>query len=87
LCRFTVNKQRGGADAAAGSWGDVLGGTGSGSNSSSAPGGMAYKWLVVGPQEYKYRTNTRVHFGVQMVRMQIPLIHAWAITVHKSQVG
>lgn len=71
-CRFTVSDRCGGIPAAA------AGGGG--------PSGLAYKWLIVGPQCWTHKTNTRYHYGLKMTRVQLPLLHAWAITVHKSQV-
>lgn len=53
---------------------------------SSSRGGVMYKKLIVGPQTWTHTTNTREHWGIQLTRMQLPLLHAWAITVHKSQV-
>jgi hypothetical protein len=48
---------------------------------------VTYKTLVVGPQTWTHTANTRDYFGVKLTRTQLPLLHAWAITVHKSQVG
>lgn len=48
---------------------------------------MAYKTLIIGPQTWTHVANTRDHYGVRATRTQLPLLHAWAITVHKSQVG
>lgn len=76
MCRFTVSKRYGGVSVAP--WDD----TGSGSGSGSA----TYKWLIVGPRSWQHKTNTQAHFGVQLERVQVPLLHAWAISIHKSQV-
>jgi hypothetical protein len=70
-CRFTVSSRCGGVP-----W--------DGPGSSSC--GATYKWLVVGPQRWQHKANTMRHFGVQLERVQVPLLHAWAISIYKSQV-
>lgn len=62
-------------------------GTGYGGNGNNSGGaGSCYRTLVIGPWTWTHTTATRTHWGVKLTRMQLPLIHAWAITVHKSQV-
>lgn len=76
-CRFTINKPFDFARFAAAAAGE------SSNNSSSS---VIYKTLIIGPQTWTVTANTRDYFGVALTRTQLPLLHAWAITVHKSQV-
>lgn len=61
------------------------GGSIPGSNGGSRA--VTYKTLIIGPQTWTHVANTPAHYGVRATRTQLPLLHAWAITVHKSQVG
>jgi hypothetical protein len=83
LCRFVDTRKLGGASAAAAAG---LGGPGAYCIDGDESG-VRYIRLIIGPQAWTHTTSTLLHFHVRLTRTQLPLLHAWAITVHKSQVG
>jgi hypothetical protein len=90
-CKFTDSRQLPGEAAAPPRAAAAAAGVAcigdDGSDEAGAGAGERHIRLIVGPHMWTHTTSTFQHFHVRLTRVQLPLIHAWAITVHKSQVS